>query len=159
MNLTAEERIKVERTRKYLGQIRGARRRVAKLEEELDKLRSGGIGGIKLDDVRVQTSGHGGLDLKVIRVMEYEELLDCEKTTILTIKNKIVREITLVYDYEQRNLLSDRYVHEKKWEAIMESIHVDRSTVFRIHNRALIAFYDINQAAVEEFMTFYPCCD
>lgn len=159
MDLTIEKRTRARRTRKYLEQILGACKRVEKIEAELDELRSGQIAGIAFDDVRVQSSGNGGLDQKVIRIMEYEAIVDCEKTTLLTAINKIKKELTFVHDLEKRDLLSDRYIRRKKWDEIEKSFYGDRSTMYRRHDEALLDFYDANKDAVEEFMSYHESCD
>lgn len=149
--MTDQEKRQRDKAMRYLNMIRGACRRIKGIEEDLKELRKSRISGVAFDDIHVQTSRIHTLDDVVIQIEKYESSLCEEKTRLLAAINNIRRSLSRVPDLEQRELLTDRYVRRESWVTIANGFLGGESTMYRLHNAALLAFYEKNREEIEEY--------
>lgn len=152
------ETVKRKYAKAYLEQINGAARRIRSLEDSIDTVRSGTIGGVDYSKDKIQTNKASDLSDVVVKINELYSTLADERIELVTRLNLIQREIAAVSNLEYRHVLIERYVKRKSWERIRTEWGetdvpcIALVTVFRKHKEALVAFYDTNEKEVLDFI-------
>ena len=126
--------------KEYLTNIRNMATQVRFLEDELERLRADAASAsINLDGMP-KVSGKGDkLERLAIKLAEYDTQLQDELTALLNEKQKAVKMIAELSP-NQQTVLTERYIHAKKWEQIAYEMNVSWRHCHRIHGNALYNF-------------------
>ena len=126
--------------KEYLTNIRNMATRVRFLEDELERLRADAASAsINLDGMP-KVSGKGDkLERLAIKLAEYDTQLQDELTALLNEKQKAVKMIAELSP-NQQTVLTERYIHAKKWEQIAYEMNISWRHCHRIHGNALYNF-------------------
>lgn len=130
--------------REYLTQIRNMATRVRFLQDELERLRTDAASvSINLDGMP-KVGGKGDkLERLAIKLAEYDDELQTELTALLNEKQRAVRLIAQIPKPKQQTLLTERYIHAKKWEQIAYEMDITWRYCYRLHGKALAAFDEV----------------
>lgn len=71
------------------------------------------------------------------RAWKAEQKADAEIDRLYDLREQMAAVISTVPDDNERLVLNHRYLHNMSWEEIGEALNIDRTTVYRRHNRAL----------------------
>ena len=134
--------------KQYLRQIAQTELRIKRLTDEIEERRT------KLTSMsmpvlgdKVQTSPGGDRFADMIASLADREHYLAEMIGIYRIlRDDIVDQIFGLDDAVQGDVLYQRYVLKKQWQAIADEMHYSIQRIFQIHGNALVAFskkYDI----------------
>lgn len=132
----------VEDVKIWLKQIRGVQKEINQLKREKQRLwdeLTNITGGLK---ERVQTSAVNSND-KVLKHMEYENLLMEKLTELVELKITVEAAIEKLPQNKYRRLLRSYYVDGLTWEETADELGVDVRSVHRIHGKALMCLVKI----------------
>lgn len=134
--------------KEYLMQIYRMNRRLTRLKRRRDEIRASmfsiGSPSGQMDADRVQTSLSGDSMLRAISKLDLlTREIDSEIAELEERKQRILNEIEQLSDERHRTILTDRYVHCWRWEAIAADVKHDLRYVYRLHGDALNAFAKI----------------
>ena len=71
------------------------------------------------------------------KVWKLEEKINAEIDRLVDLKAQMRGVIEAVSDPDERMVLRYRYIHNMTWEKIGDTLHADRTTVYRWHNTAI----------------------
>lgn len=127
--------------KEYLTRIRDMATRVRFLQDELERLRTDAAStSINIDGMpRVMGGKSDKLERLAIKLAEYDDQLQSELTRLLAEKQTAVRLIAELPPKEQ-TILTERYIHAKKWEQIAYEMDITWRHCYRLHGRALCSF-------------------
>lgn len=131
--------------KEYLQQIYIIHRKVNRLNEQCEQLRSDlysiGSPSGKMDADKVQTSLSGDTMLRLIaKVDKAERNLQREKERLIDTQTEIISQINRMTNENQKDVLSKRYIEFSRWEQIAVDMNITVRHVYRIHGAALQAF-------------------
>lgn len=130
--------------KEYLRQAYRLDQRINANIEEVKNLREmpESVSGLRYREDPIQTTR--SIDAPFIRVLEkaweIEERIADELSILYDLKEQIKDAIATVKNIDERLVLQYRYMDGMTWEAIGETLHADRTTVWRWHGRALQHF-------------------
>ena len=130
--------------KEYLAQIRNLDRRIDAKIEEKESLKS------ILERVtaslteRVQTSKKNVFEEAAAKLADLEDEIGEEINKFVLLKSTITHQIDKVPDNLYAALLSQRYLNMKTWEQIADDLNYDLRTVYKLHDKALKAFENVN---------------
>ena len=73
----------------------------------------------------------------LVKIENWQRKIDEAKVTAMSIKVDIETKIAEMSDPDEQSVLQLRYIKDKKWTKIAETMHCHISTVHRIHGNAL----------------------
>ena len=82
----------------------------------------------------------------IVKIIDLENEINSDIDQLIDLKKDIMHKIEKVKDINCRVLLEMRYLGGKSWEDIAVALTYDRSTVFRIHGKALLEIGEIKDA-------------
>ena len=132
-------------TKEYLRQLWNLDREIDIKLRSLEKLRAQvGIPQMPDNQDRVMGSGYPTDHVAdtVIRIVRMEEQLNAKIDKLINLKEKITGQIDGLENRTYRNILTCRYVLMMNWEDVAESVGYAVQHCYRIHGRALQAFYN-----------------
>lgn len=126
----------------YLTQISKTDRLINRLTDTVSRLRSNLVSqNYALKPDVVQTSGpKNTLEGTMSKVLEIEEVIDSQIDDLITLTREAADLLDKVPDFDQRNILTARYIQGGKWFAISEELNFSISQVYKIHGQALLTF-------------------
>lgn len=120
----------------FLRSYRPALLTAVRAAEKLDDARAAGVKSQTLDGMP-RAGGGNGLDEQVARIDALERRFFRERETALEIAERIQDMIDSLENFEQKSVLRLRYLEGMTWDEIGTAVYMGRSTVIRIHGRAL----------------------
>ncbi|MEA5016131.1 MAG: hypothetical protein VB099_16390 [Candidatus Limiplasma sp.] len=128
--------------KRYLAEYRTLACRRDTLIEELERLRDASMRATsRLSATRLSgTSGRGGMEDSVIRVVDGEEAL---RRTIAHLDECLVARLVLIErltDERQKLVLTYRYINGWGWAEIMRRMCLSERPMFYLHGKALESF-------------------
>lgn len=127
--------------KQYLQRYRAARAQYASLCREINDLReslTGTTQALRADVV----SGSGPSDRMadtVAKIADMEASISDEAAKVSALLDSVLAAIRSVPDQTQRTVLTLRYVEGLDWISVQERVGYERTQVYVIHGRALIA--------------------
>lgn len=131
-------------TYSYLGQIRGTRRKIEKLDEQITELRYSLLpSAIRYDKDRVKSSPEDGMidAYSKIQELELERKVLINNLELLTIV--ISNEIFLLPISKERTFLLRYYIHCQSMDDIAEALGITTRHCFRIRGNAVSMFSEV----------------
>ena len=126
--------------KEYLTNIRNMATRVRFLQDELERLRADAASASISLDGMPRVSGKGDkLERLAIKLAEYDTELQDELTALLNEKQRAVKMIAELSPKYQ-TILTERYLHAKKWEQIAYEMNISWRHCHRLHGNALYNF-------------------
>lgn len=124
--------------KEYLSQAYRLDQRIERKLEDRDRMRA------KLVKATAQLTGMprgAGTDWTdtAVKVMEYEQQIAEEIEELCRVKTEIRAVIDALDDKRYRELLTARYLDQKRWEQIAVDMHYSYMQVHRLHKEALRA--------------------
>lgn len=130
--------------KEYLQQIYRLDRKIKRLEAKREAIRADLYSVKSTTDYnadRVQTSVEGDTMLRLIaKVDSIERDIIAELNQLISLKDKISRQIESVQNERQKAVLFRRYVLCERWEQIAVDLNVSVRYVYMIHGEALHYF-------------------
>lgn len=97
-----------------------------------------------LNPDKVQTSGpKDNMTAIVDKIVDFEADIDRHIDKLVDLKRETTDLIKKIPDQNQQALLIGRYVCRKTWEPLADDLHCSVRSLFRLHGKALLAFYEI----------------
>ena len=127
--------------REYLTHIRDMATRVRFLQDELERLRTDAASAsISLDGMPKAVGGKSDkLERLAIKLAEYDSELKDELTALLNEKQRAIKMIAQLPP-KQQTILTERYIHAKKWEQIAYEMDISWRYCHMLHGQALVNF-------------------
>ena len=128
------------RAKQYLSQYRRCKKKIARLEEQIQALAElcSGIAAPQIDGDRVQSSHNPDRMGEVIaKKSDLEAELMDEVVNAIDIMNEVTDTINEVENVDYQTLLEKRYIGFKTWEVIADEMHFSARWVLTMHGRAL----------------------
>lgn len=123
----------------FLDDVRQTRRRaddlkaeVAMIESDMDFLRSSGVGGLG-----IQNNSQKDISDCLIRLEDRRERAIRAIKEVTLIREAAERLIEAIDSESCKSVLIRRYILGEPWETVAENVNYDRSTVFRLNNKAI----------------------
>ncbi len=135
-----------ETAKEYLNQYNNA---VARLQDKKEELMMAqgkrGISSAGMDENKVQTSPRQDrLEMMAIDIVALEKEVETLERTVKQIEEDIRATIERIDDWRLRRILLWRYILNKDWRKIAQSIDRDyKYTVNELHTKALIAIINV----------------
>ena len=125
--------------KEYLSQARDAKRRIALLTARREKYEARATSGVAR-----YHAGPGGSTRRVSSVEKYAlklvdltRELDAEIAHYTEVRCEIINVIRAVDDFDERQVLTLRYLDGWSWRRIIDAMSYSERSVFYIHGRAL----------------------
>ena len=142
MKRTAEEREKIDQTKKYLSQAYMLSERIETLKTDLAKAVQP-LSGISYESEPVSSSNISDLADRVDKEDSTQLKLHAKITELETTLNRIRDQINGMEDNTQATLLYKRYVLMEDWVTInIEMKRIPWRSMYRIHDLALVHFFE-----------------
>jgi archaellum component FlaC len=142
MKRTAEERKKIDQTKKYLSQAYMLSERIETLKTDLAKAAQP-LSGISYESEPVSSSNISDLADRMNKEDNVQLKLQAKITELETTLNRIRDQINGLEDNVQATLLYKRYVLMEDWVTInIEMKKVAWRNMFRVHDSGLIHFFE-----------------
>lgn len=126
--------------REYLTRIRDMTTRVRILQDELERLRTDAAStSINLDGMPKGSGKSDKMERLAIKIAEYDTQLQDELTALLNEKQRAVKMIAELPP-KQQTILTERYIHAKKWEQIAYEMDISWRYCYILHGKALVSF-------------------
>ena len=91
-----------------------------------------------MSDVVVSHSRNNhAMEEVIIRIQELKDQIAKDMLRLLDLQDELMKQIEKVPDWKMRRLLEMRYIFQKTWEEIADSLNYSESNVFKLHKRAL----------------------
>lgn len=126
------------RTVKWLSRARELERRIEARTEQAERLRQSLLPGAASGGGMPRGSGADWTD-RAAAAIEIERDIAAELRRLRRAREEIVRAIEDVPDGDQRTVLDMRYIGGYKFARIAGRLHYDRTWVWRLHNRGVMA--------------------
>lgn len=128
-----------EKKKEYLWGYLDACKRLAVLEEQLQSIRQveQAAKTQQLSDMPKGGGHQTDLSDLLVKIENWQRKIDEAKVTAMSIKVDIETKIAEMSDPDEQSVLQLRYIKDKKWTKIAETMHCHISTVHRIHGNAL----------------------
>ena len=130
--------------KEYLRQLWCLDRKINIKMMELEKLKAErGIRQMPDNQDRVTGSGvpSDPVSDHAIRIMELEKRIDAQVDRYVNLKEKIIQQIEGMKDNTYKDILTCRYILMMNWDDVADTMHYAKPTCFKIHGKALQAFY------------------
>lgn len=128
--------------REYLGQLQELDTIIKQDTERLNEMKENatGVGAIRYDKERVQTSPRNALEESVCNRITYEQMLNEKISKFISAKEQIIEEIRGLHQNNYIQLLYKVYVQFKSLKEV--SVEIDKSYpyVIELHKKALKMF-------------------
>lgn len=137
-----------ETAKNYLNQYRNAVANLQDKREELNKLYYNiGIQSSGIDTNKVQFSPRPDkIERQAIEIAELEKEIEILEKIAAEIKKDTIETIKLVPDWRLRRILLYRYILDKNWQSIAQSIgRTYKHTVNVLHKKALLSLIKVNR--------------
>ena len=134
-----DQKVENDKKKKYLWGYLDACKRLAVLEEQLKSIRQveASAKTQKLSDMPKGGGHQTDLSDLIVRIENWQRKIDEAKVNAMSIKVDIETKIAEMSDPDEQNVLQLRYIKDKKWTKIAETMHYHISTVHCIHGNAL----------------------
>ena len=73
----------------------------------------------------------------IVKILDLENEINSDIDRLIDLKKDIMKKIEGINDTNCQVLLEMRYLSGKSWDDVISTMRYDRSTVFRIHGKAL----------------------
>ena len=83
-------------------------------------------------------TGESKIENTIVKILDLENEINSYIDQLIDLKKDIMKKIEGMNDINCQVLLEMRYLSGKSWEDIITVMRYDRSTVFRIHGKALL---------------------
>ena len=133
MDIKEENKTKKE----YLWGYQNSIKKVKRLEEELLELRLNKLSPSLIQDGMPHGSGGGDLSGYSAKKDKIEREIEEERIEGLRKLDEIRRNIEMLCDEDEKDVLVYRYIKNMKWESICEKTHYKEAQIHRIHANAL----------------------
>lgn len=139
----------VKQAKDYLNHIRTLGNRIDSRVEELAHLKSAmGLNAVQMKQEGVENGSHSNnRDSAYLKIIELEEELSNEIISMKRQKLKACRMIEKLDDLIQMKILKERYLKNKSWQAVADSIDRTYSYTLKLHGWALKAFASANPSS------------
>lgn len=134
-----DQKVENDKKKKYLWGYLDACKRLAVLEEQLKSIRQveQAAKTQQLSDMPKGGGHQTDLSDLLVKIENWQRKIDEAKVTAMSIKVDIETKIAEMSDPDEQSVLQLRYIKDKKWTKIAETMHCHISTVHRIHGNAL----------------------
>lgn len=131
----------------YLEGIERAERKIEAITRRLEELRTRaeGVGAIRYDKDRVQTSPQDSMPDKVIKLCEIEDKYREAVIRAEVYKHEAQRRVNALKDARYIAILTARYIDRLTWEGVGERTSYSPDHAIRLHREALRAFAETNR--------------
>lgn len=129
-----------EKKKKFLNSYPRARREVARLEAQLEELRTNKMSLKVVNDGMPKGSGTSDLSAYAARMDELERSLTEKRYVRIQEFVKVQDAIEEMEDDQEKLLLTYRYLRGMTWERVAEEMNYSWQHVHKIHARALQNF-------------------
>ena len=131
----------------YLEGIERAERKIEVINRRLEELRTRaeGVGAIRYDKDRVQTSPQNTMPDAVIKLCEIEDKYREAVIRAEVYKHEAQRRVNALADARYIAILTARYVDRLTWEGVGERTSYSPDHAIRLHREALRAFSEANR--------------
>ena len=126
-----------EQKKEYLRGYRKHARRVARIEAEIEELRSMKMNPSMNNDGMPHGNGQGDLSGYITAIDEKEEKLYQEGIKRAEIYKEIQWKINSLSNEDERDVLFYRYIKGKNWWEIAQLMDYSERQIYRIHGNAL----------------------
>lgn len=126
-------------TKQYLRQVRGIDRKIAREEEQLERLRARVEAGRMSAVTGMPRGGSSDWTDTVDHLIVLEQRLNARIREMCQVKGRAIDMIDRVEDGRFRELLDCYYIKGMTWEQVAHEMHLDLRWVYRLHGRALRA--------------------
>ena len=136
---------KSQAAKSYLSKIASTDALITQLQGLVCELR-GQLNGqnYTLNPDKVQTSGpKDNMTAIVDKIVDFEADIARHIDKLVDLKRETTDLIKKIPDQTQQALLIGRYVCRKTWEPLADDLHCSVRSLFRLHGKALLAFYEI----------------
>lgn len=128
--------------KEYLKQLWWIDQEINEKIKELDYLRER-AGSCSAPEATGMPKGGGAKDKiseVIIKLVDLQTYIDAETDKLIDLRTKITKQICKLRDQRSRVILSCRYIRQMKWEDIEAELHYEKSTLMRVHRKALMDF-------------------
>lgn len=134
--------MKIEDTKEYLNEVRDIDQEINAKEEWKQKMwgRLTSIGSSKIKEVNVQESQRQTIEDRIVKYIDYSNELDNRIDELVDKKMKITREIEMLEERTYRTLLIERYINNKSWDEVADSLGYADKYTLQLHNDAIREF-------------------
>lgn len=128
-------------TKRYLKQIVLLEKKIKYKLEEIERLRTlVGVSGMNYDKENIQTSKkYDPMGDKVAEIVELERVVK----EYMKQRRAIIEQIDNMEQAKYYEVLTNRYVLDKDWYTIADTMGITTTTVMRLHHEALEEFKKI----------------
>lgn len=128
--------------KEYLKQLWWIDREIDVKLRELDDLRARAesCSSPKLTGMPKNENGKDKISSLIIRIVDLSMYIDMQTDKLIDLKTKITKQICGLRDQRSRVILTCRYIRCEKWEVIQERLGYEKSSIMRIHKKALNDF-------------------
>lgn len=135
----------VKEAKEYLNRIRTLSYRIDSRAEELAHLKASlGLGAVQMKQQGVEPTHENNRDSAYIKLIELEEELNGEIVNLELERINARRCIERVDDFTQMKVLKERYLNNKSWQSVADSIERTYNYTLKIHGWALQSFASCN---------------
>ena len=128
--------------KEYLRQLWQLDREIDIKYKELEQLRASiGIRAMRQGDAISSGDTSDPVQATVMRIIKMEDCLNRRIDKLIDLREKITEQINGMDNRTYRCILTCRYILMQSWDDVAESMGYDRRYCFKIHGRALQAFY------------------
>jgi len=85
----------------------------------------------------------------IVKLIDLSHEINDDIDKLVDLKREILKTISQVEDVSYQLLLEIRYINNKSWDDVARDMGYDRSTVFRIHGKALKEIEEILKVATK----------
>lgn len=129
-----------EEKKQYLRRYQAAKKRAKMIQEEIEELRSSKTSPVGLGDGMPHGSSTSDLSGYAARWDELVRELEAEKEMQMVTYREIRRQISMVPDPTEQEILSRRYLLNQSWEKIAVEMRYSYRNITRLHGYALKHF-------------------
>ncbi|AOR22713.1 DUF1492 domain-containing protein [Clostridium taeniosporum] len=126
--------------KEYLSQAVWLDKRIDSKLEQLESLKSLAM-KVNTDITQERVSGgpnsKSPMENVMVKVIDLEYEINKDIDNLVDLKKEIMETINKLSDLNYQLLLEMRYINGKCWDDIATSMGYDRSSIFRIHGKAL----------------------
>ena len=135
-----KEKIENEKKKEFLMSYQKEKRRVRRLEEQLEELRQNKMSPSVTNDGMPHGTDKKDLSDYVVKVDEIEQELVAARYSRICAFQEVQRRIEAMEDEREKDLLTYRYIRGMKWEKICNEMKHSWQHIHRIHAKALKNF-------------------
>lgn len=127
---------------KYLDTIRIKAKEIYSKRQELEALRwkAAGVGAMRYDKDKVQTSPQNYLELAIADVLEIEKEIAEDEAAIEDVKGTAYRIVRVMADAEQRTVIEWFYLNGLPMYEVARKMHMSKRNAYYLKDNALESF-------------------